>query len=318
MLKKILGGLNQRKVKIFLLFLACSTLAWSISKLSESYESRANFELVYTKFPDSLLLNTKETDYVVAKIRASGFQFLGYGITKGKIRVNLQEVNNEDNDYFLTDTELKVQFESQLSNTVSLLELEKDTFFIDLYKVAIKEVAINPNITIDVASNHILDGGLILEPKTVSIKGPAKEIAKINEVFTAPLVLTGLSNDFSEKLLLIKPEATDNTILLQEVVEVSGKIVEFSERAFELPLSSINIPEGYRIKTFPNKIELVCKASLESLKAMKISDFEVVVDYNSLLNKESKYLNVQLKRTPANIYSVQLLTGKVEFVLEKL
>lgn len=318
MLKKIIGRLNQRKVKVFSLFLICSILAWSISKLSERYESRATFELGYTNFPDTLLLNTLEKDYTVAKVRASGFQFLGYGINKKRIKVDLQKVNNAKGDYFLTETELKVQFERQLSNTVSLLELEKDTFFIDLYKVVEKEILINPNITIGVAPNHILDGAMELNPKTVTIKGPTKEIAEINEIFTSPLVLNELSSNFSEELTLLKPESAENIIMLQKKVEVSGKIVEFSEREFTIPIGSDNVPEGYRIKTFPNQVTLVCKASIANLKAMKPSDFEALVDYELLQNKTAKYLNVVLKKKPQNVYSVQLLTNQVEFVLEKL
>gem|GEM_PF-1121598 len=215
MLKKIIGGLNKRKVKVFLLFLTCSILAWSISKLSGTYESRATFELDYTNFPDTLLLNTLEKDYAVAKVRASGFQFLGYGINQKKIKVDLQKINNLNDDYFLTETELKTQFERQLSNTVSLLELEKDSFFVNLYKVILKEVPIKPNITIEVAPNHILDGNIALNPKTATIKGPAKVISKINEVFTSPLVLSELSANFTEELTLLKPDA-QNVILLQE------------------------------------------------------------------------------------------------------
>ena len=317
MLKKVIDRLNRRKVKVFLLFLMCATLAWSISKLSGSYESRATFELVYTNFPDTLLLNTLEKDYAIAKIRASGFQFLGYGISTKKIKVDLQKINNLKEDYFLTEAALKNQLEQQLSNTVSLLELEKDTFFVNLYKVILKEIPIRPNITIEVAPNHILDGSLVLNPKTATIKGPAKVVSKINEVSTSPLVLSELTSNFAEQLTVLKPNAQD-VVLLKETVAVSGKVVEFSEREFLISVGAKNIPNGYRIKTFPNEIKLVCKASVDNLKRMKSSDFELLVDYESLSGKTAKYLNVQLKRKPDHVYSVQLLTNKVEFVLEKL
>ncbi|GMN09112.1 hypothetical protein MTsPCn9_04320 [Croceitalea sp. MTPC9] len=318
MLKKIINGLNKRKVKVFLLFLLCSVLAWSVSKLSESYESRATFELEYTKFPDSLLLNTTEKDYTNAKLRASGFQFLRYSINQKKIKIDLRQVNNHKSNYFLTETELKVQLERQLPNTISLLELVRDTFFVDLYKVALKEVPVNPNITINVATNHILEGELELSPKVVTVKGPSNEIAEINQISTLPLVLNELSTNFSQKLRLILPESTNNTQLLQESVEVSGKIVEFSEKEFNIPIGSENVPEGFRIKKFPNSVVIVCKASIDRLKTMESSDFEAIVDYATLANSSSKYLSIKLKRKPKSAYSVQLLTNQVEFVLEKI
>jgi hypothetical protein len=254
----------------------------------------------------------------VAKLRASGFQFLAHGLHQKEIKVNLRQVRNNGEDYFLTANELKVQMERQLSNTVSLLELNKDTFFIDLYQVVTKELPIKPNITIEIAPNHLMEGELELKPTTAIVKGPSKEVSKITTIVTEQLVLSGLSNNFSEKLILLKPEFAKNAMLLTKEVEISGKVVEFSEREFMITLDSENLSEGYGIKTFPNKIELVCKASVDALKSMKPSDFKIVVDYESLTSTNTKFLNVKLERKPENAYSVRLLTNRVEFVLEKL
>lgn len=318
MLRKIINGLDQRKVKVFLLFLLCSFLAWSISKFSDSYESRAKFELQYTRFPDSLLLNDTKTDFIVAKLRASGFKFLNYGIGQKVIKVDLRQVKNKGEEYYLLDNEIKVQLERQLSSTISLLELEKDTFYVDLYKVAVKEIPIKPNLTIEVAPNHLMEGELKLNPRTVTIKGPSNEVSQIKEITTDELILSDLTTNFSQELLLLQPESAENTVLLAKKTLVSGQIKEFSEREFHVPLDSENLPEGYTMKTFPNKITLVCKASVEALKNMGPLDFKVAVDYDSLTTPSTKFLNVRLVESPDSAYAIRLLTYRVEFVLEKL
>lgn len=318
MLKKIKNRLDKRKVKVFLLFLACSFLAWSISKFSESYESRASFKLNYKQFPDSLLLNDSDSDFFIAKLRANGFKFLSYGINQKEIDINLNQVTHKGENYFLTDNEIKIQMERQLSNTVSLLELEKDTFFIDLYKVILKKVPVKANVTIGVAPNHLLDGDLKLEPSVVTLKGPSKEISKINEILTEEFVLNDVSKDFSRELTLLKPVEAENTILLDKKTQLSGTVVEFSEKEFNVTINAKNLPEGYSIKMFPNEVKLICKAGIERLKSMESSDFEVMVDYKTLNQSNAKYLNVELNRKPKDAYSVQLLTNQVEFVLEKL
>ena len=318
MLKRIKNRLNKRKAKVFLLFLLCSFLAWSISKFSESYESRASFKLNYQKFPDSLSLNKSDSDFFVAKLRANGFQFLSYSLNQKEIDINLRQVSSKGNTYYLTDNEIKAQMERQLSNTVSLLELEKDTFYIDLYKIIQKEIPIKSNVTIGVAPNHLLVENLKLEPPVVTIKGPSKEVSKINEILTEELILSDLSTSFSKELKLIKPKGATNTILLDAKTQLVGKVVEFSEKEFNVAISAENLPEGYGIKMFPNEVKLICKASVDRLKTMKSSDFGVIVDYNALDKTSSEYLNVRLKHKPKEAYSVQLLTNQVEFVLEKL
>ena len=317
MLKKIINRLNKRKVKVFLLFLVCSFLAWSISKFSESYESRSSFKLDYKKIPDSLFLSKSDSDFFIAKLKASGFKFLSYGLNQKEIDINLQQVKSKGNDYYLTGNEIKIQMERQLSNTVSLLELEKDTFFINLYKVILKEIPVKSNAIISVAPNHLLVDNVKLEPAIVTIKGSLKEVAEIDEVFTEELFLQNLTNNFSKKIELIKPQGR-NIELLTSSILLSGTVVEFSEKEFDVPINAVNLPEGIGIKMFPNTVKLICKASVVRLKKMEPSDFEAIVDYAELSNSNDKYLDIKLRQQPENTYSIKLFTNQVEFVLEKL
>jgi hypothetical protein len=78
MFKNLLGNLNQKKVKVFSLFLICSFFAWFLSNLSESYESRCEFELNYQNLPDTLSLGKNAVTSMEGKLRTSGFQFLFY------------------------------------------------------------------------------------------------------------------------------------------------------------------------------------------------------------------------------------------------
>ncbi len=317
MFKKLLGSLNKRKVKVFLLFLLCSVLAWSISKLSDSYESRAAFELEFVNFPDTLLLNTKEKKYVNVKLRTSGFQFLRYGISPKKLRVDLRDVAKANEKYYITEENLKPQFEKQLSNTVSLLELTEEKVYVDLYQVVTKEVPIVTNITLNLAQNHLLNGTILIEPSMAKLKGPENEVSKINKIFTAAYEFNEMSNDFSKNLGLVMPDGMTNSQLLTKSVVLSGKVTRFSEKQFSVPVASINLPDGYSIRIFPNTVTLVCKASIERLKTITDTDFDVVVNCDEITPDENT-LKLQIVKTPADIYSVRLLEDTIEFVLEKL
>ncbi|MBT8239096.1 MAG: YbbR-like domain-containing protein [Croceitalea sp.] len=317
MLANIVKGLNKRKVKVFLVFLICSIFAWSISKLSETYETRAVFEMNYVQLPDSLLLAENSMDRINIKLRASGFQFLNYGIGRKEVNIDLREVEHLNGKYFITANNAKQQIEKQLSKSVSLLEVDKNRFFVDLYVVKTKEIPVEANITLNLAQNHILDGNLTIEPHQVLLKGPANEINSITSIKTVPLVLNELTEDFSSTLGIAIPDNLENTIIMNTTVKVSGKVSRFSEKEFQVPITANNVPEGYRVRMFPNSVTLVCKARVEVLKQLTANAFEVVADYNSADQGNNK-LNLQLQHSPDSVYTVRLLGNQIDFVLEKL
>ncbi len=317
-LKTIYTEINTGKGKVFLLFLVCSFLAWAISKFSETYESRTNFDLEYYNLPDSLMLNTGVKNAISVKVRASGFQFLGYALNARTIRVNLTKVLEDKQGYFLTANTLKNEIEKQLPNRVTLLDLGEPIYFVDLYKVSSKKVPVYPNIDVKLEQNHMLQSGIAVQPESIEIKGPKKSIAKIQRLSTVYLELNAISDDFTRTLQIEPIDSLNNVVVGKNVVEVTGKVVRFSEKEFSVNIAALNTPEGYRLRVFPNEVKLICKAGIDRLKELKPQDFQVFVDYNALTDRESKRLYLELGNKPGDVFSVRLLRNEVEFVLEKL
>ncbi len=317
-IKELYKEVHQGKGKIFLLFLLCSFLAWAVSKFSETYESRTSFAIEFYNLPDTLLLNQESITSISAKVRTSGFRFLGYAVRPKTLKVNLEEVLQDQQGYFLTANTLKNQVEPQVPNSVALLELMEPIYFVDLYAVAVKKVPVKAALGLQLVPNYILKGKLEIQPDSVEIKGPKLLLDKIAQLSTESLQLDGVSEDFTRNLSIQPPDSLQNVILSTQQVAVKGTVVRFSEKEFIVTVTALNTPPGYRLRVFPNQVTLVCKAGIELLKEIKSTDFQVVVDYAALENKDSKRLYLELERIPEDIFSVRLLPDEVEFVLEKL
>ncbi|MBO0324212.1 YbbR-like domain-containing protein [Muricauda sp. CAU 1633] len=317
MFKKVLQGLNQKKVKVFSLFLVCSFLAWFLSNLSETYESRANLTLNYRNLPDSLLLGKNSENVIETKLRTSGFQFLFYNFFKKRVDVDVSQVEYQNGQYILTDAALRKQIDVQLSQNISLLDLDRNRLVVDLYQVASKEIPIRANLGLQFQQNFIMDGVPQITPDHVMVKGPESEIDTLTEILTEPLQLTNLAADFSRDVALVFPKGLDNSIFSVKRVNVSGKVVKFSEKVFETSITVVNSPEGYQVKTFPNAVTVLCKATVERLKSISSSDFEVEADYAQLSGTNNNTLLLTITRKPENVYDVRLSEKTVNFVLEQ-
>lgn len=317
MFKKLLHGLNQRKVKVFSLFLLCSFLAWFLSNLSESYESRADFTINYRNLPDTLLLGKNSENTLEAKLKTSGFQFLYFNFFKKRIDLDVSQVTHQNGNYVLTEATLKKQIEQQLSQNISLMDLGRDQLKVDLYQVVSREVPIKADVSLQFEQNYILDGALEITPNHLVVKGPGNEVDTLKSIVTGPLQLANLSADFSREVPLIFPKGLDNTIFSNGRVNVSGKVVRFSEKVFQVPVQVVNLPEGYQVKTFPNVVTVLCKATVDRLKELSLNDFGVTADYGQLNGTDKNTLFLRLSKSPENVYDVKLQEPSVNFVLEQ-
>ncbi|MCA0959389.1 YbbR-like domain-containing protein [Muricauda ruestringensis] len=267
--------------------------------------------------PDSLLLGKNAENQIEAKLRTSGFQFLYYKIFKRRIDVDLSQVIYSNGGYVIGEDALKKQMDQQLSQNISLLELDRDPLEVDLYQVNSRKIPIQPKLDLKLKQNYILDGKISMSPDSVVVKGPKNEIDTIQTINTAIVQLSDVSADFSRTVSLTFPKGLDNSIFSISTATMSGKVSKFSEKIFEVPINVVNVPEGYQIKTFPNTVTILCKATIDRLKEIAASDFEVVADYEQLAGSGSSTLFLDVVQSPLKVYDIKLEDNSVNFVLEQ-
>ena len=305
---------NRRKINIFVVFLICSAMIWLISKLSEDYNQRSSFGLNYVNMPDTLLLTGASRKEIDVRVRASGFQLLSFNFGKKDLVIDLSQLRYNRRSFFLPQADYRKQIEAQIPGNMTLLEVDQDTIYIDFKKLYTREVVVIPNITLDMAQNHLLEGDLKVEPSHIVIKGPRNEIRQVTEISTIAHTISSISDDFSTSVDLATLEELPNTTYNQGSVQVSGEVVRFSEQIFDVPVKVINLPEGSEIKTFPNTVSVLCRARIDRLKTLRPQDFKLVADFTTAQAGE-KQLQVAMESWPEGVYGAQLMENEVEYVL---
>jgi len=302
---------------MFSVFLACSFMIWLVSNLSETYESRALFDLNFESLPEGVALEKGLQQELRLKLRASGFRFLTGSFGQQELKINLSGLAEQEGLYYLTRTELSAQIEKQLTNSVSLLELEldNDTLFIGAYPLIRKTVPIRPNLELSVTQNYRLYGEVVVIPDSVEIEGPASELNQTTEIATQRIILENISDDFSEKSLLLHPELLVNSKLSVSTVLVKGEIDRFSEQEIKVDISRKGIPDSVAIQLLPTQVSLICRGRPENLKKLEASDFEVetfISDVSQIGTASS--LALRLTKQPDSILSVRITPARVRVI----
>lgn len=317
MIAHIKNGLNKRKVKLFLVFLLGSGMAWFFGHLAGHYDSNAAFEVNYGNPPDSLLLKRVSKKHINVRLNASGFQLLLFGFKHKSIYIDLSSLENVEGEYYVSPNSYSDQIEKQLSKFITILEMDRDTMFFDFQKLHKKRLAIVSNVDIGLGPHYLLDKNWKLIPDSISVIGPEDEIRGLDRIETQNVSLSPVSPNFSEEVELQLPKNLKSTTYSHKTVRITGEIFKFSERILQVPIDVVNVPEGVVVRTFPEMASILCRDRLDVLKGLEEADFEVTADYAQLKEGGDNILRLELTKRMDTVNVVQLKDDTVEFILMK-
>nr|WP_283771778.1 YbbR-like domain-containing protein [Cellulophaga sp. 20_2_10] len=239
-------------------------------------------------------------------------------VFRKKIQVDLSQLENKKEKYFLRQSVFRRQIEGQLPNSLSLTEVGVlDTLFLDLYKLHTKKVPVVANSKVELKQNYVIEGGLKITPDTIRISGPRAEIDSITKIAAEAYDFENIAANFKAEVALQLPQELSNTKFSANTVVLSGEVYRFSEKILTVSVDVVHLPDGVEIRTFPNKIAILCKAKVDVLREIKSSDFSVVADFNEYVDQNSPILKLKLAKKPAGVYSVKLKEDTVEFILNR-
>tara|TARA_R110000765_G_scaffold61991_2_gene120281 strand:- start:1287 stop:2252 length:966 start_codon:yes stop_codon:yes gene_type:complete len=310
-------GLKKRKVKVFLVFLLCASLAWLINKLSQTYTSNTTFQVEYINIPEEFLLANTPKEEIQVRLQAVGFQFLGYELKPKHIQLDVSKVMHKDDSYYLTSDQIRIQLEAQLNNYSTLTDFDSDIIYFDFTSLETKKIPVKAVLDFTFAANHILEGEINVIPDSIQVSGPKSQIDSIRNIRTEVIKKDDLNNSFTDEVALKLPKQLKGTTFSNDVVMVSAKIVKFSERVIEVPVTVINLPESIKVRTFPEIIEVRCQGTLEYLKELSADDFAVEADYSKISKESGNSLTVQLAQYPKTLNNAVISTNEVEFILRR-
>lgn len=317
LLEWIKTGLKKRKAKVFLIFLLCATLAWLINKLSQSYTSNTTFQVTYVNIPQEFILANTPKNELQVRLKAVGFQFLGYGLKAKEIKLDVSKVVFKDSTYYLTEDQLRIQLAAQLKNSSTLVDFDSDPIYFDFTSLESKKVPVKALVELTFANNHVLKGVLKISPDSIIISGPKSQIDTIQHIETQQLKLSNLNSSFSTEVALRLPKGLNGTKFSSQFTNVSGTVVKFSEKVMEVPITVINLPEGVKVRTFPETVDVRCQGMLDNLKELEADNFSVIADYANVSEETGNRLPITLERYPKTLYNAFLSTNDIEFILRR-
>ena len=283
--------------------------------MSKEYETIIFIPIIYTDFPESKQLINKPENSLELKVKSHGFYLLSNNLFKTKTLTisvkDLAEVkaNNYSQKHWVVKRNYK-KINKHLASDIRILSVNPDTLFIRFQQKESKKVPIVFNGELDFLAQIRLKDKINIFPDSIFVFGTKENLSEIEFVKTKSIVFNKVEKSTKQEVELSEIEGISFT---NKKVKISFEVEKFTEKIIEIPLSSKNVPEGYKIKFYPSKVEIVTTVAFAYYDKLISSLFLAEVDASDL-NGE-KRLDVVLSKHPSFANILKVKPSRVEFLL---
>ncbi len=306
------------KAFTFFVCLLIAAFFWLLSALSKVYTAQVVFPVKYAHPPAGKIIANRLPDSIKVDIRASGFTLLELRWKKKPVlQIDISDSKSgAHNTGRLSIQSIAEKIALQMGQDVHITRALPDSFVFNYNKKASKLVPVKLNTELSFAGQNQLSDSLQALPAQVEVSGEQHLIDAITFVETKKLVLKNISANMEVESELLKPSATGVDIS-PRTVKVKVPVSEFTEGTLELPLEAIHLPQGYYIKTFPDKVTVKFRVSLSNYDKINPSMFRAVIDCDKAGEGAASRLKVELTEFPEGLKGLSVSPEKVEFILRK-
>lgn len=313
LLKKSIGDFIFGRQRLFILFVFCSFLFWTITKLSKPYQVSLLFDVILLEVPKTLVIHD-ETPNIEINLTATGFDILRYQWFSKQLRVSAENGQRKGSFFEVPLREQQFLLQEQLLENTTLNGFKELTLSLTFSELDQKRVPVYIQANLDFLPGYLLDDVLKAQPDSIDVIGIKEQLDTLSFVPTALFEKKELSETFTMDLELI---LFNDLVYNTKRVNVLGTISRYSEKQFQIPIRIRNLPASTQMKLFPAMARLTILARVEQLQRLKAEDFELSLDYEEQRPYTSLTLPLRLTKTPSGIKKIDWQPKQIEYLIRK-
>lgn len=318
-LESVLIGNNQALV-MFLVCLLISTIIWFLNALGKTYTATFSHQVEYMDIPRNKFILNDPPEALNLTVSAHGFTLFRYKISRpfSPVKLNVSGLVSESAKtsqglYLISTQLLKPALSSQLRSGIQLIEIKPEVFSLVLDSLGVREVPVASKVRFEFKPSYGLTSDIEFRPGIVTVTGPRQNVEKTDTVYTVLRVFKNQSISQTSKIAL---EIPDNVIVDPPEVTMIARIDQFTEKRMKVPVWVDNQPDNLKVRLFPYEVEVSFPIGVSNYQLIRPEDFSLFVSWEDI-RQNLPELQVQVKKLPPGLKSVEITPEKVEYLIEK-
>lgn len=312
--------LFNKQLTVFLVCLSISIIFWLLQALSALYPATIEFPVQYKNFPSRKVIVNELPAKITLDLKTSGFRIIYHAFEKQKEPISIDVASGMNSSGIARDAitiptrNFINDFTRQLGNDIEVTAFHPDSIVLLFNDKISKKVAVKPVVSFTLQRQYDTLTKPYTVPDSVIVSGPPGIIHDITSVQTVANRFVALHEHVDRKTKLQLMPAVD---VEPEEVRLKVDVEKFTEGEQVIAIHAINVPSGFTLKTFPEKVKVRYQAALSQYSKIDAQQFEVVVDAGAIPDANVNLLPLHFVSKPASVRSVSLDPAEVEFIFRK-
>ena len=310
----------DKKLLIFLFFLALSSFIWLLNVLDKEYITELEFPVKYENFPAKLVQTKTLPESFTLRVEASGYLLLKHKIGKtiNPLHIDIleflsEQIINDTVGFNIRTTNFRDEIENQLHKQIKVIDIKPEIIDFLFEKEVTREVEIYADLNYTLDKQLILKTNPKIEPQKVFVSGPKNMIDTISRVYSITKDL-GLITDDINTTIKLKP--IKNLVYSYNEASLYIKVEKYTESTFQIPIFINNLPDSISLQLNPDKVTISYCIGLSNYKNIKPSQFSLTVDFNEYVESKTSKLTVLIKNTPESVFNIKINPRTVNYIIK--
>lgn len=309
-----LGQGRSKSILLYLAFVVISALLWCFLTFNNPITVDVPMPVRMLNKPDDVRFITPVPDSITVSVTAKGTTFIKY-IFKATPTIDLKfnAYASPDGVFKVDQAQLKKLINAQLGRSVVLTTVLPESINAKYTDQPGKLVPVVVDIDVKPELLHTQNGPIIKSQDSVMVYGDAATLAAISEVYTYRINAKDLTDTLRRRVSIaplkgavVEPRSIDVTVPVEKLVSQRQKV----------QIAVRNVPQGVNVIVFPSSVEVSYRAPVSSQRKIH-AEVTAVVDYNNIVDGQSRKVALQVGEAPAVYQDIRLSTDSVEYIVEK-
>ncbi|WP_251968662.1 CdaR family protein [Parabacteroides sp. AD58] len=315
-IKAFLHRQRWKEALIFFCFVLLSFGFWLLQSLQQEYETDMSIPIRYTNVPDDIIFTNKIPQAINIRIKDKGSALLNYTIGQKfrSITIDMTGLSKESGKFTVDKRYIEAEVQKQVLATTTLYSIEPQAITLRFGMRKSKEFPIVFQGNIQTEKGFLVSSDIQISPSRVTVYASDSILDTIQEIKT---VYTEIKNGKKSITRVVALEPIEGTNFETNNVSVTIPIEEYTEKMLSIPVTVTGVPVNYKIRTFPQAVEVACNIPISRFKELTEDMFTVEVPYAQLEENVSGSIDVQVTKKPDWVRYCHVSPAKIEFLLEQ-
>ena len=314
-IRNFLFSTKNREFLIFLFFLVLSSGFWLMITLNEQYETEIEVPVKYVDVPGNVVMTGSNEEMLTVRVQDRRFVLLSYlSNVLSPVKANFNKCASSENGVgLLRQAEIMKQLHANLFSSSKIVSVKPENIKFYYNYGERKKVPVEVSGKVAAAGSYYMSK-VTYSPDSVTVYALRSHLDKIKCVHTVPLNYPSINDTLFVNAELEKIEGAK---CVPNKVKIGFYTDILTEETFDVPVKTINVPEGKLLRTFPMRVNVTFIVGASMVRTLNASQFEVVADYSEIEKDASDKCNLYIRKVPHGIKRPRLNLRKVDYIIEE-